>query len=254
MNGRLEPSVMPHPTQENDCAQWSPSVWLLVCLPSLILLLLQRRRWWCMSFMAVAPPQWAPADARLPRRANGSWLQFVTDAPTCTQHIPMSPMTQPEETKTNLSLQVVMPGGGSGRRWGWGERVDQGQHRLYLVLAPALVHRSMFICLWCDENSVSSQRFLQPRTCLTAFEHTQKSSYTPTWGIWPLCSFLLLFFFTFLSNCAPDFRMLAELNSALPVRLVLSVSSRQSVFMQAVPSPEWLFFHISGRFHMRGTL
>lgn len=90
------------------------------------------------------------------------------------------------------------------RSWCWEERggrreeevedrgVDQGQHRLCLDLAPALVHRSMSIFLWCDENSVSSRRFLQPRTRLTAYVHSQKSGYTPAWGIWLLYS--LLFF------------------------------------------------------------
>lgn len=100
----------------------------------------------------------------------------VTDAPTCPRHIPMRTVSQPGEAKMSLSSQAVMQGGGR-RRWGMWEGVDQGQHRLYLVLAPALVLQSMFICLWCDENSVSSRRFLRPRTRLTAYVHSQKSSY-----------------------------------------------------------------------------
>lgn len=67
---------------------------------------------------------------------------------------------------------------GKGEEEGEGrEGVDQGHHRLYLVLAPALVLQSMFICSRCDENGVSSRRFLQPRTRLTAYIHSQKQSY-----------------------------------------------------------------------------
>lgn len=75
----------------------------------------------------------------------------VTDAAACHRHIPARTMSRRGEAKTTMLGVGVCVGG-------W----DRSRATPSIFgFGSALARRSIFICLWCDENSVSTAR---PRT------------------------------------------------------------------------------------------